>query len=262
MITGIASGFSEFDRITAGFQPSDLILLAGQPGVGKTTFALDIARHAAIYEKVATVFFSLDLTKEELGVRLLSAEAGVAYTKIKSGNFSEKESSRLNTASESLSDNPIFIDDFKTPTLMDFEVTAKRLKDENSINLIIIDYLQLINQRSTSKCSQLEFSDITRGLKRLAKTIHISIILLSKVTCFSEDRVSKKPLLADLREFGPIEPDTDMVAFVYRDEICNPESEDKDLAEILIRKHRNGPTGEVKLRFNPEFMRFENYGIN
>jgi replicative DNA helicase len=259
MVTGIPSGFIDLDNLTAGFQPSDLIILAARPSMGKTSLALDIARYAALHANVATAIFSLEMSKEQLGIRMLCSEARVNSSKLRTGYIAKNDWPKLTQAAGRLSEASLFIDD--TPALSTFDVRARarRLAAEQPLGLIILDYLQLMQGRSRSESRQMEVSDISRGLKALAKEINVPIIALSQLSRAVESRTDKRPMLSDLRESGAIEQDADLVAFIYRDEVYNPEGDQAGMAEILIRKHRNGAIGDVKLRFENQYTRFYNF---
>jgi len=258
MITGVETGFTDLDHLTCGFQPSDLIILAGRPSMGKTSLALDIARFAACKRKVPTAIFSLEMSKEQLGLRLLCAEARVNSVKLRTGFLATSDWPNLTAAAGRISEAPIFIDDSATLSTLDVRARARRLMGEHSLGLIIIDYLQLMSSRTPSESRQLEISEISRGLKSLAKELNVPVVALSQLSRAVENRTDKRPLLSDLRESGSIEQDADVVAFIYRDEFYNDESADKGNADILIRKQRNGPIGDIKLAFLKEYTRFEN----
>ncbi len=259
MITGVETGFTDLDHMTSGFQPSDLIILAARPSMGKTSFALDIARFAAMQRKVATAVFSLEMAKEQLALRMLCAEAKVNSTKLRTGYLSKEDWPRLTTAAGRISEAPIFIDDSPALTALDVRARTRRLKAEHDIGLVIIDYLQLMHARGKTESRQLEISEISRSLKALAKEINVPVMALSQLSRGVESRTDKRPLLSDLRESGAIEQDADVVAFIYRDEVYNPETAEPGVAELLIRKQRNGPIGDVKLTFIHEFTRFTNH---
>jgi len=258
MVTGVPTGFIDFDHLTSGLQPSDLIIIAGRPSMGKTSFALDIARHAALHAKIPTAMFSLEMSKEQLGIRMLCAEARVNASKLRTGYLARSDWPRLSGAAGRLSDAQLFIDDSAALSSLDVRARARRLAAEHSIGLIIVDYLQLMQTRGRVESRQLEVSEISRGLKALAKEIGVPIIALSQLSRAVESRTDKRPLLSDLRESGSIEQDADVVAFIYRDEVYDPETADAGIAEILIRKQRNGPIGNVKLRFENQYTRFYN----
>jgi len=258
LVTGVETGFTELDRLTSGFQPSDLVIIAGRPSMGKTSFALDIARFAALKRKIPTAIFSLEMSKEQLGIRLLCAEARVSSMKLRTGYLTSSDWPNLTAAAGRLSGAPIYVDDSPQLSNLDVRARSRRLQAEHSLGLIIIDYLQLMHGRSTAESRQLEISEISRGLKGLAKELNVPIVALSQLSRAVESRNDKRPILSDLRESGSIEQDADVVAFIYRDEIYNPDSPDSGMAEILIRKQRNGPVGNIRLAFIGEYTRFEN----
>ena len=259
MVTGVPTGFSDFDNKTSGLQPSDLIIIAARPSMGKTSFALDIARYASLHANIATAMFSLEMSKGQLGMRMLCAEARVNSSKLRTGYLASSDWPRLSNAGEKLANAKIFIDDSGALSLLDVRARARRLKaEEPSLGLIIIDYLQLMQSRGKTESRQLEVSEISRGLKSLAKEIDVPVVALSQLSRAVESRTDKRPMLSDLRESGSIEQDADVVAFIYRDEVYNPDTPDAGLAEILIRKQRNGPIGDVRLQFENQYTRFYN----
>ena len=258
-ITGLATGFHEFNKITAGLQPSDLILLAARPSMGKTALVLNIAQNIAIREKKSVAFFSLEMSKEQLVQRLLCSEAPVDSQKLRVGELTDDEWHKLVRAAGRLSESQIFIDDTPGITVMDLRAKARRLKKEHDIQLIIIDYLQLMQGSiggSRSENRQQEISDISRSLKALARELSIPVIALSQLSRSVESRTVKKPMLSDLRESGSLEQDADMVAFLYREDYYDTETENKGITELNIAKHRNGPVGTIRLFFHKEFTLF------
>jgi replicative DNA helicase len=258
MVTGVETGFTDLDKLTSGLQASDLIIIAARPSMGKTSFALDIARFAAMKRKIPTAIFSLEMSKEQLGIRLLCSDARISSQKLRTGFLKTTDWPNLTAAAGRISESPIFIDDSPQLSTLDVRARARRLKSEHDIGLIIIDYLQLMHGHS-AESRQLEVSEISRGLKGLAKELDIPIVALSQLSRAVESRPDKRPLLSDLRESGSIEQDADVVAFIYRDEFYNKDSQDAGVAEILIRKQRNGPVGDIRLAFIGEYTRFENY---
>ena len=258
MVTGVETGFRDLDQITSGLQPSDLVIIAGRPSMGKTSFALDIARFAACKRKVPTAIFSLEMSKEQLGLRMLCSEARVSSVKLRTGFLASSDWPNLTAAAGRVSESPIFIDDSPQLSTLDVRARSRRLKAEHSLGLVIIDYLQLMHGSRKIESRQLEISEISRGLKGLAKELNVPIIALSQLSRAVESRTDKRPLLSDLRESGSIEQDADVVAFIYRDEVYDSETAKAGIAEILIRKQRNGPIGDVELAFQKEFTRFEN----
>ena len=262
LVTGVATGFKELDTLTSGLQRSDLIILAARPSMGKTSFALDIARYAAVHGKMPTAIFSLEMSKEQLGVRMLCAEARVDSSKLRTGFLAKSDWPNLTSAAGRLSETSIFIDDSPSLSILDARARSRRLQSEHGIGLIIIDYLQLMQGRADSESRQLEISEISRGLKSLAKELNVPIIALSQLNRGVEGRTDKRPLLSDLRESGAIEQDADVVAFLYRDEVYNENSDQAGIAEVIVRKQRNGPIGTAKLTFIREYTRFENLAIH
>lgn len=257
-ITGVPSGFHGLDRILSGLQPSDLVILAARPSVGKTAFALNMASHLAIHEKVPTAVFSLEMSKEQLVQRMLCMESRVDGGRLRGGFLKDDDWPRLTHAASVLSDAPIFIDD--TPGLSSFEMRAKcrRLAKTHGLGAIFVDYLQLMRVKGKVESREREIAEISMALKGLAKELHVPVIALSQLNRSLEARQDKRPVLSDLRESGAIEQDADIIMFLYRDEVYHPDTETPGIAEIIISKHRNGPTGLVKLAFLREFTRFEN----
>src|SRR3989441_9489016 len=260
LVTGIPTGFTDFDRRTAGLQPSDLIIVAARPGVGKTALGLNIAEHVGVRIRRPVAIFSLEMSKEQLVIRFLCAEARVDSAKLRTGFLSREDWPILTKAAGVLSEAPIYIHDAPPPPPLALRPTPRpshlQLAD---LALILVDYLQLMQIRGRIESRQQEISSITRSLKALAKELNVPVIALSQLSRAVEQRKPPKPQLSDLRESGAIEQDADVVALIYRDEIYNPEdSPDKGVAEINIAKQRNGPTGVVRLAFRGEFTRFEN----
>jgi len=257
-LRGVPSGFRDLDNITAGFQKSDLIILAARPSMGKTSFALNLAEHAAIDEKIPVGIFSLEMSKEQLIDRLLSSQAGVDSWKLRTGNLTDEDFPKIGYAMGVLSEAPIFIDDSAGGNIMEIRAKARRLQMEHGLGLIVIDYLQLMEGRSKSGDSNRvqEISEISRSLKGLSRELNIPIIALSQLSRAVEHREDKRPQLSDLRESGSIEQDADVVMFLYREEYYKPDTDKKGITEILIKKHRNGPIGAIDLFFNPAQMRF------
>ena len=260
MVTGLSCGFTDLNNMTAGFQPSDLIILAARPSMGKTSFALDIARFVSLHEGIPTAIFSLEMSKQQLGVRLLCSEARVDSQKVRTGYLAQSDWPKLHEAGRRLSEAKMFIDDSAALSVLDVRARARRLAAEQPsgkpLGLIIIDYLQLMQGRGNPESRQLEVSDISRGLKALAKELNVPILALSQLSRAVESRTDKHPLLSDLRESGSIEQDADVVMFIYREVVYNPETDDPGKTEILVRKQRNGPIGDVRLHFESQFTRF------
>ena len=260
LVTGVPTGFSHIDNLTSGLQNSDLIILAARPSMGKTALALNIARNAAVDAGVPVAIFSLEMSKEQLSLRLLCAEARIDSSRLRSGFFSMEDWERLTDAAGVLSAAPIFIDDSPSLSAMEVRAKARRLKMDKNIGLIIIDYLQLMQGRVSAERRDLEISEISRSLKALAKEINLPVIALSQLNRMLEQRNDRRPRLSDLRESGALEQDADVVAFIYRDEVYNKEENNphKGTAEIILAKQRNGPIGEVRLTFLSVYTRFEN----
>lgn len=257
-VTGVPSGYIDLDRLTAGFQPSDLIIIAARPSMGKTALALCIARNAAMKAGVPVGLFSLEMSKEQLAMRLLCAEARVDSHKIRTGFLSQQECVKMLTAAGAFAEVPMYIDDTPAISALELRAKARRMMADRGLGLVIVDYLQLMRGRESAERREQEISEISRSLKSLAKELNIPVIALAQLNRKVEERHNKRPLLSDLRESGAIEQDADVIAFIYRDEVYNKESPDKGIAEIHISKHRNGPTGEVKLRYIETYTRFEN----
>lgn len=260
LVTGVPTGFSDLDTLTSGFQRSDLIILAGRPSMGKTALALNIARNVAVEADIAVAIFSLEMAKEQLSMRMLCSEARIDSSRLRSGFFSKKDWVKLTDAAGVLAEAPIFIDDSPDISVVEIRAKARRLKMDKDIGLIIIDYLQLMKTRASAERRDLEISEISRSLKILAKEIDLPVIALSQLNRKLEERADKRPLLSDLRESGALEQDADVVAFIYRDEVYNKEENNpkRGTAEILLKKQRNGPTGDVLLKFFDAYTRFEN----
>ena len=259
-ITGLPTGFVDFDNLTAGLQPSDLILVAARPSMGKTAFVLNIAQNIAIRAKKTVAFFSLEMSKEQLVQRMLCSEEGIDAHRLRIGALQEKDWEKLMKAANKLSAAPIFIDDVPGITVTEMRSKARRLKVEHDLALIIIDYLQLMQGSGggRSENRQQEISEISRSLKALARELGVPVIALSQLSRGVEARQNKRPMLSDLRESGSLEQDADIVAFLYRDDYYNPDTENKNLTEIIIAKHRNGPVDTVNLTFLKEYTRFTN----
>jgi replicative DNA helicase len=259
-IRGIPSGFKDLDNLLAGFQKSDLIIIAARPSMGKTTFALNIASHAAIKEKIPVAIFSLEQSQDQLVDRMLVSEAQVDSWKLRTGNLSDEDFPRIGYAMGVLSEAPIWIDDSPLVNVMEMRAKARRLQAERGLGLIIVDYLQLMSGRNRSNDGSRvqEISEISRGLKGIARELNVPIIALSQLSRAVELRQPKVPQLSDLRESGSIEQDADVVAFIYREDYYEPETERKHIADIMIKKHRNGPIGNIELFWAAEQMKFGN----
>ncbi len=260
LVTGVPSGFHELDKLTAGFQPSDLIIIAGRPSMGKTAFALNIAQHAAVDNNIPTAVFSLEMSKEQLALRMLCSEAMVDAHKVRTGFLSREDWPRLINAAGSLSRASLFIDDTPALGVLEMRAKARRLKSDQGIGLVIVDYLQLMQGRSGAERREQEISEISRSLKAMAKELHVPVIALSQLNRKVEDRPNKRPQMSDLRESGAIEQDADIIAFIYRDEVYNRDENNprRGKAEIIVAKQRNGPTGTVVLAFVGRYSSFGN----
>ena len=254
-VTGIASGFPELDDKTSGFQPGDMVLIAARPSMGKTTFALNIGQYAALRGLKSVVIFSLEMSKEQLVQKLLCAEANIDMVAFRTGNLEDRDWENIARASGPLGAAKIFIDDTAGVTVMEMRSKCRRIKIEHGIDLILIDYLQLMSG-SNSESRQQEVSEISRSIKALAKEMSCPVIALSQLSRAPEQRADHRPMLSDLRESGSIEQDADVVMFLYRDEYYDKESEDKGIAECIIAKQRNGPTGTVKLAWLGQYSKF------
>ena len=256
-ITGVPSGFERLDFMTAGFQPSDLIIIAARPSMGKTALAMSMAQHVGIDKKKGVAVFSLEMSKEQLVLRMLCAEARVSNSKVRTGHLGERDFPKLVDAASRIAEAPVYLDDTPAMTITELRAKARRLHRDQPLSLIIVDYLQLMRSPSYSHSREQEISDISRTLKAIAKELHVPVIALSQLNRSVESRTDKRPIMSDLRESGAIEQDADIIAFIYRDEVYNPESPDKGVAEVIISKQRSGPTGSVRLAFSAEFTRFD-----
>ncbi len=257
-ITGVPTGYKDIDTITAGLQPSDLIIIAGRPSMGKTSLAMGIAEYAALHANFTVGIFSLEMSSAQLVLRMLSSLACLDAHALRTGQMQRGDWTALCAAAQRLEQSRIFIDDSGELTVQQMRGKARRLKSNPGLDLLIIDYLQLMRGRHDAESRQQEISDISRSLKALAKELDIPVIALSQLSRAVESRKPPIPVLADLRESGAIEQDADVVIFIYRDEVYNETDENKGVADILVRKHRNGPTGERKLHFNERYAKFGN----
>ena len=265
-LRGIPSGFYDLDNVTAGFQKSDLIIIGARPSLGKSTLALDIARNAAKECGLPVGIFSLEMSKDQIIDRLISAEAGINLWKLRTGHLSShgdgNDFEKIQAALDILAQSKIFIDDTSSPTVLQMRAMARRLQAEHGLGMLIIDYLQLMRpQRDYSNPVQ-EVSEITRNLKGLARELNIPVIACSQLSRAAEGRPDQRPKLSDLRESGSIEQDSDLVLFIYREDKVRRDSEKKNIAEIIVAKHRNGPTGEVELYFDEDRVSFRNLARN
>ncbi|MEI6040081.1 MAG: replicative DNA helicase [Candidatus Berkelbacteria bacterium] len=259
VLRGVPSGFKDLDNIMAGFQNSDLIILAARPSIGKSSLALNFVDHVACEAKIPAAVFSLEMSKEQVIDRLLCLRGTVDSWKLRTGNLEDEDFGRLNYAMGALSEAPIYIDDTPMINVMEIRTKCRRLQSEHGLGLVVIDYMQLIQGGSKSSDSRVqEVSEISRGLKGLARELNIPVIALSQLSRSVEHRPDKRPMLSDLRESGSIEQDADVVMFIYRDDYYEKDTELKNIAEVLIRKHRNGPVGDLQLFWKPEYMKFGN----
>ncbi|MTI46228.1 replicative DNA helicase [Sporosalibacterium faouarense] len=257
-ITGLATGFIDLDNKTSGLQKSDLVLIAARPSMGKTTFGINIAQNCALRSDASVAVFSLEMSKEQLVQRMLSTESHVELGKIINGTLSEDEWPRLVSAMGPLSKSKVFIDDTPGITIMEMKAKCRKLKVEQGLDLVLVDYLQLMQGNGKIESRQQEISAISRGLKGLAKEMECPVIALSQLSRAPELRADHRPILSDLRESGAIEQDADIVMFLYRDEYYNEDTEKKNIGEVIIAKHRNGPTGSIELVFMGQFTKFVN----
>jgi len=257
-ITGVPTGFTQLDKLTSGFQPSDLIVIAGRPSMGKTSLALNIAQYAAVEARIPLAIFSLESAKEQLVERMLCSEARVNSQKLRTGFLSEDDWSRLTEAAAVLSEAPIYIDDTPNISVLELSAKARQLKVENNIKMIMLDYLQLMEGNRRAENRQQQISEISRSLKALAKELSVSLVAISQLSRAVEQREDKRPRLSDLRESGAIEQDADLVLSLYREYYYTKAPEDEGIAELVVSKQRRGPTGKIPLVFINGYTRFEN----
>jgi replicative DNA helicase len=257
-ITGIPTGFTEMDDRTAGLQRGDLIVVAGRPSMGKTTLAMNIAENAAIAHRVPTAIYSMEMSAEQLSFRMIASIGRVNQSHLRKGSLTDEDWSRIDSAVSIMSDAPLFIDDSPALTPTEVRARARRLKREHDLGLIVIDYLQLMQVTGTKENRATEISEISRSLKALAKELGVPVIALSQLNRSVEQRTDKKPVMSDLRESGAIEQDADLIVFIYREEVYEPDTPRRGVADIIIGKQRNGPVGEFHLTFLGEFTKFEN----
>ncbi len=258
-LTGLSTGFVDLDRWTSGLQGSDLVVVAARPSMGKTSLALNIAEHAALSDKKSVLFFSMEMSVTQLGFRLVSAIGRIDQTHLRNGDIAEEDWPRVTQAMSLLGKAKIFIDDTAALAPNEIRARARRIQREHGLGLIVIDYLQLMQVPGNKENRATEISEISRGLKALAKELNIPVVVLSQLNRSLEQRTDKRPMMADLRESGAIEQDADVILFIYRDEYYHKDSTDKGLAEIIIGKQRNGPTGTLKLAFLGRYTKFESY---
>jgi len=261
-IIGLPSGFVDLDMKTSGFQPSDLILIAARPSMGKTAIAMNIVEYVAVKQKVPVMIFSLEMSKQQLTQRLLCSLSMVDSHKLRMGDLTEEDWPKLAAAVGVLSDAPIYIDDTPAITTMEVRAKCRRLKLEKGLGLVVIDYLQLMQSNKKAESRQQEVSDISRSLKALAREIDVPVIALSQLSRAPETRSDHRPMLSDLRESGSIEQDADIVMFLYREDYYNPDTDKKNIAEVIIAKQRNGPTGTVELGWLGQYTKFVNLARN
>ncbi|MFY9401965.1 MAG: replicative DNA helicase [Candidatus Omnitrophota bacterium] len=257
-VTGIPTGYIDFDIKTAGLQESDLIVVAGRPSMGKSAFALGMVEHAGIVEKIPTAVFSLEMSKEQLAQRMLCAHARVDAQKVRTGYLATSDWPKLTAAAGKLSEAPIFIDDTPAISVMELRAKARRLKAQQDIRFIVLDYMQLMRGSAYSESRQQEISEISRSLKALARELRVPIVAISQLSRAVESRSDHRPQLSDLRESGAIEQDADVVVLLLREEYYSPTSDNQGIAEVIIAKQRNGPVGSLRLAFIKEYTRFEN----
>ena len=258
-ITGVATGLTDLDHMTAGLQSGDLIILAGRPSMGKTSLAMNIAEHAALNAHIPTGIFSMEMPGEQLAMRMVAAFGRINQSRLRTGSLEDEDWARITSAVPMISEACLFIDDSPGLTSTELRARARRMKREQNIGLLVIDYLQLMQSGNAKENRVNAISEISRNLKALAKELKIPVIALSQLNRNLEQRPDKRPFMSDLRESGSIEQDADLVIFIYRDEVYNEDSPDKGIAEIIIGKHRNGPTGTCRVTFRGEFTRFDNH---
>ncbi|MDR1853360.1 MAG: replicative DNA helicase [Azoarcus sp.] len=259
-VTGIPTGFADLDDKTSGLQPSDMLIVAGRPSMGKTSFALNIAEHVAVEKHLPVAIFSMEMPGTQLATRFIASVGRIDMQKIRNGRLSDDDWQRLTMAMGKLYEAPLYIDETPGLNPIDLRARARRLARQcGKLGLIVIDYLQLMNGTRDTDNRATELSEISRSVKALAKELHVPILALSQLNRSLEQRPNKRPVMSDLRESGAIEQDADLIMFIYRDEVYNPDSPDKGTAELIIGKHRNGPTGMVRMTFLGEYTRFVNY---
>ncbi|PHS71063.1 MAG: replicative DNA helicase [Methylophaga sp.] len=262
-ITGLSTGFTDFDMQTSGLQPADLVIVAGRPSMGKTTFAMNLAENAAIKSKQPVAVFSMEMPADSLAMRMLSSLGQIDQHRLRTGRLNDDDWPRLTSAIALLNEAPLFIDDTPALTVTELRARARRLKREHGLSLIVIDYIQLMQgSAGASENRATEISEISRSLKALGKELNVPVVALSQLNRSLEQRPNKRPVMSDLRESGAIEQDADLIVFIYRDEVYNEDSPEKGKAEIIIAKQRNGPIGTVALTFQGKYTRFENFAFN
>ena len=258
-LTGVPTGFEKLDKMTAGLQAGDLIIVAGRPSMGKTSLAINMAEYAAIRHQVHTLVFSMEMSAEALAMRLISSIGGVNHSQLRAGTFADEDWSRINHAVSQMTRAPIYIDETPALTPGELRSRSRRLKREHGLGLIVIDYLQLMQVPGTKENRATEISEISRSVKALAKELKVPVIALSQLNRSVEQRQEKRPVMSDLRESGALEQDADVIAFIYREEVYDKDTPRRGIADIIIAKQRNGPIGDFQLTFRGEHTRFENY---
>ena len=258
-ITGVPTGWRDFDELTSGLQPADLVVIAGRPSMGKTSMVLNIVEHAAIRDRLSVAVFSMEMPGEQLAMRLLSSLGHIDQHRIRTGRLTDDDWPRLTSAVQMLNDTRMFIDDSPALTPGEIRARCRRIAREHKLDMVVVDYLQLMQVAGTKENRATEISEISRSLKALAKELHVPVVALSQLNRSLESRTDKRPVMSDLRESGAIEQDADVIVFIYRDEVYNPDSDQKGIAEIIIAKQRNGPIGTVRLTFRGQFTRFDNH---
>lgn len=258
-VTGTATGFLDLDQLTSGLQPADLVIIAGRPSMGKTMFGINIAEHVALDTKQPVLIFSMEMPADAIVMRMISSLGRIEQQAVRSGQLSKEDWPRIGSTINLIANAPIFIDDTPALTPNELRSRARRVaREQKGLRLIVVDYLQLMRVGDDSENRTAEISEISRSLKALAKELNVPVIALSQLNRSLEQRADKRPLMSDLRESGAIEQDADLIVFIYRDEVYHPNSDDKNIAEIILAKHRNGPIGKIKLNFSGHYVRFDN----
>ena len=262
-LTGVSTGFADFDKMTSGLQAGDMVVIAGRPSMGKTSFAMNIAEFAAMKQEKPVLVFSLEMPAEQLALRMISSLGRIDQHKVRTGQLSDADWPRVTSAVSVLSESKLYVDDTPALSPLELRTRARRIaRKHGGLSLIVIDYLQLMTSPASHENRTNEISEISRSLKAIAKEFHVPVIALSQLNRGLEQRTDKRPVMSDLRESGAIEQDADVIAFIYRDEVYNEDSPNKGTAEIIIRKQRNGPIGDFRLTFLGQYTRFENHANN
>jgi len=261
-VYGVPTDFIEFDELTGGLHPGQMIVIAARPGVGKSTLALDFARSAAIHHNQCTVFFSLEMSRTELAMRILSAEGTISMSRLKKGDLDQDGWTQLANLQGKINGAPLFIDDSPNMTLMEIRAKCRRLKQRHELKMVVLDYLQLMSSGKKVESRQQEVSEFSRSLKLLAKELEVPVIALSQLNRGSEQRTDKRPMISDLRESGSIEQDADMVILLHREDMYNPDTDRVGEADMMIAKHRGGPTRTIPLAFSGKYSRFANMAFS